>query len=200
MVINISQILPFFKISRTRAFKMTTFSWFRAPHWENAPFSRKWVRAWYTFWSGVGGPGFFFGVRRLRWLQRPFLMMKSSNGNLFRVTSHLCGELTGHQWIPRTKASDAELRCVLWSARFVHSKIISLIQIPAAKICISVNWYCFVSMADVPRVKYINGRIPTDTVNKYGQEMSEIRHGWSIASLCFLWEWLLIHAVTWMMV
>ena len=37
------------------------------------------------------------------------------NGNIFRVTGHLCGEFTGHRWIPRTKASDAELWCFLWS-------------------------------------------------------------------------------------
>ena len=36
-------------------------------------------------------------------------MMTSSNGNIFRVTGHLCGEFTGHRWIPRTKASGAEL-------------------------------------------------------------------------------------------
>ena len=36
-------------------------------------------------------------------------MMTSSNGNIFRVTGSLCGEFTGHRWIPRTKASDAEL-------------------------------------------------------------------------------------------
>ena len=34
----------------------------------------------------------------------------------FRVTGHLCGEFTGPRWIPRTKASDAELWCFLWSA------------------------------------------------------------------------------------
>ena len=34
----------------------------------------------------------------------------------FRVTGHLCGEFTGHRWIPHTKASDAELWCFLWSA------------------------------------------------------------------------------------
>ena len=34
----------------------------------------------------------------------------------FRVTGHLCGEFTGRRWIPRTKASDAELSCFLWSA------------------------------------------------------------------------------------
>ena len=42
--------------------------------------------------------------------------MTSSNGNIFHVTGPLCGEFTGHRWIPRTKASDAELRCFLWSA------------------------------------------------------------------------------------
>ena len=36
-------------------------------------------------------------------------MMTSSNGNIFRVTGHLCGEFTGPQWILRTKASDTEL-------------------------------------------------------------------------------------------
>ena len=27
-------------------------------------------------------------------------MMTSSNGNIFRVTGHLCGEFTGPRWIP----------------------------------------------------------------------------------------------------
>ena len=35
-------------------------------------------------------------------------MMASSNGNIFRVTCHLCGEFTGHRWLPLTKASDAD--------------------------------------------------------------------------------------------
>ena len=43
-------------------------------------------------------------------------MMTSSNGNIFLVTGHLCGEFTGHRWIPRTKASDAELWYFLWFA------------------------------------------------------------------------------------
>ena len=37
------------------------------------------------------------------------IMMTSSNGNIFRVTGHLCGEFPGDRWIPRTKAIDAEL-------------------------------------------------------------------------------------------
>ena len=46
-----------------------------------------------------------------KWL---LFMMTSLNGNIFRVTGPLCGEFTGHRWIPRTKASDAKLWCVLW--------------------------------------------------------------------------------------
>ena len=49
-------------------------------------------------------------------LLKPIHMMASSNGNIFRVTGNLCGEFTGPRWIPRTKASDAELWCFLWSA------------------------------------------------------------------------------------
>ena len=50
-------------------------------------------------------------------------MMTSSNGNIFRVTGHLCGEFTGLRWIPRTKASDAEfdvffdLRRIKWLSK-----------------------------------------------------------------------------------
>ena len=45
-----------------------------------------------------------------------WFMMTSPNCNIFRVTGHLCGKFTGHRWIPRIKASDAELWCFLWSA------------------------------------------------------------------------------------
>ena len=52
-------------------------------------------------------------------------MMASSNGILFRVTGHLCGEFTGHRWIPRTKASDAELWCFFicaWINSWVNNR------------------------------------------------------------------------------
>ena len=39
-----------------------------------------------------------------------------TNGNIFRVTGPLWGEFTGRRWIPRTKASDAELLNFLWSS------------------------------------------------------------------------------------
>ena len=47
-------------------------------------------------------------------------MMTSSNGNMFRVTGHLCGEFTGHRWIPLTKTSDAEFyfSCCFCFGRF----------------------------------------------------------------------------------
>ena len=46
------------------------------------------------------------------------LMLTSSNENIFRVTGHFCGEFTGPPWIPRTKASDAELWCFHWCAHY----------------------------------------------------------------------------------
>ena len=49
-----------------------------------------------------------------------FYMMTSSKGNPFHVTGLLCGEFTGHRWIPLTKASDAELWCFLWSAPWIN--------------------------------------------------------------------------------
>ena len=58
---------------------------------------------------------FEFGSRQCK--QRNFhCMLTSSNGNIFRVTGLLCGEFTGSRWIPRTKTSEAELWCFLWSA------------------------------------------------------------------------------------
>ena len=43
-----------------------------------------------------------------------------SNENTFPVTGPLCGEFTGHRWIPHTKASDAERWCFLWSALWIN--------------------------------------------------------------------------------
>ena len=38
----------------------------------------------------------------------------------FRITGPLWGEFIGHRWIPRTKASDAELWFFLWSAPWIN--------------------------------------------------------------------------------
>ena len=66
------------------------FVWIQPP--QKTP--SKW---WRPFWSSL------------------IAMMTSSNGNIFRVTGPLCGEFPGLRWIPRTKASDTELWCFLWS-------------------------------------------------------------------------------------
>ena len=43
-----------------------------------------------------------------------------TNENIFRVTGLLCGEFTGHRWIPRTKASHAELWCFLLISAWIN--------------------------------------------------------------------------------
>ena len=48
-------------------------------------------------------------------------MMTSSNGSIFRVSGPLGGEFTGQRWIPHTKASDAELWCLIWSAPWINA-------------------------------------------------------------------------------
>ena len=57
-------------------------------------FSIQYDAAWYSTAARVG---------------LPRSMMTSSNASTFCVTGPVSGEFTGHQWIPRTKASDAEL-------------------------------------------------------------------------------------------
>ena len=69
--------------------------------------------------SALGITALIFGYPGVLWTANVascFSMMTSSSGNIFRVTGRLCGESTGHRWIPLTKASDAELWCFLWSA------------------------------------------------------------------------------------
>ena len=73
-----------------------------------------WTNIWLVNPCFVATPNKFWLFSRV--ISNQFNMMTSSNGNIFRVTGHLCGELTGPRWIPRTKASDAELWCFLWSS------------------------------------------------------------------------------------
>ena len=49
--------------------------------------------------------------------------MTSSDGNIFRVTGLLYGEFIGHRWIPRTKASDAELSVIyVWTNNWENNE------------------------------------------------------------------------------
>ena len=62
-------------------------------------------------------PKKIFSYADKRWCRTKFpTMMTSLNGNIFRVVGYLCGEFTGHRWITRTRASDVERWCFLWSA------------------------------------------------------------------------------------
>ena len=56
----------------------------------------------------LGEPVSFYLHALIRRVPCPFRMMTSSNGNISRVSGPLCGEFTGHRWIPLTKASNAE--------------------------------------------------------------------------------------------
>ena len=84
-----------------------------------------WTHIWHTLLCWIPYLFLYQTALHQSWLDRrknfpmlvkQFRMITSSNGNIFHVTGLLCGELTGHRWIPRSKASDAELWSFLWSA------------------------------------------------------------------------------------
>ena len=79
-----------------------------APHpaWDNHQFPQL-VLIYFIIWPGL--------AIYLAMCPVNHVMMTSSNGNISRVTGLLCGEFTGHRWIPLTNPSDAELWCFLWS-------------------------------------------------------------------------------------
>ena len=61
-----------------------------------------------TFQQSCPWTGSTFVVMKA-WTSSDVFIITSTNGNIFRVTGFLCGEFTGHRWIPCTKDSDAEL-------------------------------------------------------------------------------------------
>ena len=76
---------------------------------------RYWLFAWWhiaIIWINVDSPS---GESSDSVAKVLLNMMTSSNGNIFCVTGHLCGEFTGPRCIPRIKASDTEVWCFLWS-------------------------------------------------------------------------------------
>ena len=110
-------------------------------------------------------------------------MMTSSNGNIFRVTGHLCGEFTGPRWIPRTKASDAELWCFLWSA-------------PYSNKWLSKQWWCWLfETPSSPLWRLCNGLF----VRCYWQWLS-IHSGKGFVTLNQWWHNSLVHMQGWFQV
>ena len=81
-------------------------------------------------------------------------MMTSSNGDIFRVTGHLCGEFTGHRWIPRTKASDAGLSCFLWSVWTIEWAIVRLVIWDAIAPIMTSHNYRYRSIMKTPNCSF----------------------------------------------
>ena len=77
----------------------------------------RWLCGCSLLWTGLGANQTYFRKKAqlgaLLWWKTSRCMMTSSNGNIFRVTGLFCGEFTGHRCIPNTKASDAELWCMI---------------------------------------------------------------------------------------
>ena len=61
----------------------------------NYAFANKWHPTHCTSMWGLLGGSVQTLLKAWHWC-----MMTSSNGNIFRVTGHLCGEFAGHLWIP----------------------------------------------------------------------------------------------------
>ena len=80
------------------------------PHFGFDMLSYVFIIATYWVWSFAI---LWIGLKPAQGHPHLFYMMTSSNGNIFRVTGHLCEEFTGHRWIPLIKASDAELWCFI---------------------------------------------------------------------------------------
>ena len=99
--------------------------------------------------------------------------MTSSNGNIFLVTGPLCGEFTGHRWIPRTQRPVTRSVGVFFDLRL--NKRLSKQ---------SRSWWFKTQSGSLWR--HCNGL--TKAVLKIGQ-------GWVITSHCFMWTYLITQAL-----
>ena len=131
--------------------------------------------------------------------QRIVFMITSSNGNIFSVTGHLCGEFTG----PRTKASDAELWCFYASAfRRRRHYVFGLSIRPSVRslkypllICTWVRWSTRPTVTVLRHVRpsvrssgEVSGHLPENA----WREWPEILHAgvsWPSSELISLWPW-----------
>ena len=82
-------------------------------------------------------------------------MMTSSNGNICSVTGPLWGESDGHQWIPLSKASDAELWWFLFICAWTNS---------SANNGDAGDLRCHHTHYDVTVMHYLNQGWPNNTV------------------------------------
>ena len=106
--------------------------------------------------------------------------MTSSNGNIFRVTGHLCGEFTGYRWILRTKASDVELWCFFIDLR--PNKRLSIqswgwwFETQRTHYDVTVMWRRDVGLACSELLALCEGK-PRITVGFSSQSVSDVFYG-----------------------
>ena len=61
-----------------------------------------------------------YADKTTNWLNL-YIMMTSSNVNIFSTPALLCGKFTGHWWIPLTKTSDAEHWCFFFTCAWTNN-------------------------------------------------------------------------------
>ena len=127
-------------------------------------------------------------------------MMTSSNGNVFRVTGHWCGEFIGPRWILHTKASDAEL----W--RFFYLRLNKRLSkqswgwwletplLPLWRKC-NVIWYGL----DIhfSNVKWVSLRLKSPTIRPFVQKLFQTNMNENIKALQY---WPFVRGVYWWLV
>ena len=69
----------------------------------------------------------------------------------------MCGEFIGPRWIPRTKASDAELWCFLWSASVTRSLHV-FSDLRPNKPLSKQSWCCWFETLSRPLWRHCNGK------------------------------------------
>ena len=106
-------------------------------------------------------------------------MMTSSNGNIFRVIGHYRGEFTGHRWIPRTKASDAEIWCFLcvWINGWVNNREAGDLRRYRAHYEVTVMWskYWLPTQYHI-RVYSCHCCRAAETLTKCGRDLKDLNY------------------------
>ena len=101
-----------------------------------------WSRHLQRHFNGIWSLHLHSNVNKLFFCLGPILhMVMLSNGNIFRVTNHLCGEFIGPRWLPRTKASDTELWGFFFICAWIHGWVNWWFETPSSPLWCHCNKY-----------------------------------------------------------
>ena len=103
------------------------------------------------------------------WVERFCHMMTSSNRNTFRVTGTLCGEFTGHRWIPLTKSSEADHWCTLicaWTNGWVNNRDTGDLRRYCAHYDVTIMHICHHCPSDSEAIVQIIYKYVSETIIK----------------------------------